>query len=130
MNYILNFAGYWPISLSAVAAHRGIYCVFAGISPTVARLLYIGESEHVEHRLNHHEARRSWDSIAGGQPIHFTACVYNRSAEREQAEAAMINHLKPPCNIYYINNFPFPITNIAMTGPVSVLNKSFTVYPS
>lgn len=129
MTYNLNFTGYWPIALTAVAAYPGLYCIFANTSPTTAHLLYIGETDHIERRIDSHDQKRVWEMEANRCPLYFTPCAFPNSADREQAEAALINRLQPPCNVYYRTGFPFPITTINSKGPVSILDTQFTVHP-
>lgn len=128
-HYVIDFKGYWPITRAAVADHAGLYCIFADISPTRARLLYIGETDHIEHRINHHNRKEHWKIEADGCPLYFTVYALDKAADREQVEAALINELQPPCNEYYKTGFPFPETKIKVTGPVYILEKYFTVYP-
>lgn len=129
MLYNLDFEGYWPITHTVGADHPGLYCIFADTSATTARLLYIGETDHIERRIDNHDKKEHWKIEAAGCPLCFTKCTLDGSANREQAEAALIYRLQPPCNLYYKAGFPFPETTINATGPVSILDTSFTVYP-
>lgn len=126
----INFIGYWPISLTSVAAHAGIYCILAGTSAKTSRLLYVGETNNIEERINSHDKWPDWKAEANDHRLYFTTFADRDVPIREQAEAAIINHLKPPCNMYYKENFPFPTTQIRMTGPALILNNTFTVKPS
>lgn len=130
MDLDINFIGYWPISLTSVAAHPGIYCILAGTSAKTSRLLYVGETNNIEYRINRHDKWPDWKIEANNHCLYFTTFPDNNIAIREQAEAAIINHFQPPCNMYYKENFPFSTTTVKMTGPVPILNETFTVRPS
>ena len=126
MTYALNFVGYWTISSVGPAYHSGIYCVCVGSLPNCS-VIYIGESENIADRISTHEKMREWLRVANGNSLNFTPASISYSGGRERAEAAMINHYKPICNVEYVNSFPFPITTIVTTGPVGILNGQFTV---
>jgi hypothetical protein len=62
-----------------------------------------------------------------GEVLCFNAALVSPAADRERAEAAMINHHKPPCNTKYVSDFPFDETTIATSGTNALLAARFTV---
>ena len=48
--------------------------------------------------------------------------------DRERAEAAMINHHKPPENTEYVNEFPYPQTTLRLSGKTALLDSDLTAY--
>ena len=128
MHYTLNFVGYWTTTSVGIAAYPGIYCVCAGYSRTSIPL-YIGEAADIESRIANHEKRFEWASVAQGQPLYFSFVRFSPAVDRRQPEAAMINYYKPPCNVEYVNNFPYPPTLITVKGPIVSLNGEFQVHP-
>ncbi|HUZ31228.1 MAG TPA: hypothetical protein VMV19_03840 [Xanthobacteraceae bacterium] len=65
--------------------------------PASNRLLYIGGADAVPTRVGGHEYRPAWEKKLGlGEELCFSVAVISPTADRQQAEAAMINHHKPP----------------------------------
>lgn len=137
-NYNLNFEGYWRArNKSGLPAQSGIYCVYASTynagndTVNLNRLLYIGEADDVRLRIAGHERWTDWEKkLQVGEELCFSAALVSPMTDRQRAEAAMINHSKPPCNIEYVNSFPFDTTSIMTGGKNAELANSFTVYGS
>lgn len=127
MHYTVNFVGYWTISSIGVAGCPGIYCVCAGASTIMNRLLYIGESHHIESRIATHEKRLEWLRAANGHPLYFSVAAFSQVVDRRPPEAALIHYFKPPCNVEYIGHFPYPPMSITVKGPITYLNGQFPV---
>jgi len=69
-----------------------------------------------------HEKRQEWEGkLKSGEVLCFNAALISPAADRERAEAAMINHHKPPCNTTYVNSFPFDGTMITTSGRKALL---------
>lgn len=135
-NYTLNFDGYWRDNAKgSLPAQSGIYAVYAATydasnkTVTLKRLLYIGEADDMRTRVGGHEYRPAWEKKLGlGEELCFSVAVIGPTADRQQAEAAMINHHKPPCNVEYVNSFPFDTTGITTSGKNALMTVTFTVY--
>lgn len=132
----IEFDGYWrEVNKASIPAKSGIYCVYActfnSSQDTVSlrKLIYIGESENVRARVKDHEKTDDWKShLKSGEVLCFNFAPI--IADRNRAEAAMINYHKPPENTEYVNNFPFDATRMTVTGKRRFLEGSFTVYRS
>jgi len=134
--YTLNFDGYWRApNISGLPAKSGIYCVYTCVhnvmekTVTIRRLLYIGEADHIQSRVAGHERWRDWErELKAGEELCFNAVLISPASDRQRAEAAMIHHHKPPCNVEYVNSFPFDTTTISTSGENTLLDRCFTVY--
>ena len=135
-SYSLDYDGYWRApNISGLPAQAGIYCVYACVhnvtekTVTLRRLLYIGEAENVRNRVAKHERWDDWvRELKAGEELCFNAALISPTADRERAEAAMIHHHKPPCNVEYVNAFPFNTTTVSTRGKNEKLDGHFTVY--
>ena len=131
------FQGYWlEVDVSGVPAKSGVYCVYAGTynsdSDTVSlrKLLYVGESGDVNSRLADHEKKAEWKKhLKTGETLCYSFGAVDE-ADRNRAEAAVINHHKPPCNVEYVHSFPFTMTRVKTSGRNYALSSDFTVYYS
>ena len=131
----LSFKGYWrEVKKSAVPEVSGVYCVYAatyhGETETVSlrELLYVGESSDVRDRLANHERLKDWKRrLKAGETLCYAVATVN-SSDRDRAEAAVIYRHKPPCNVEYVNRFPFETTHIETSGRNRFLEAAFTVY--
>ena len=131
----LSFKGYWrEVKKSAVPEVSGVYCVYAatyhGETETVSlrELLYVGESSDVRDRLANHERLKDWKRrLKAGETLCYAVATVS-SSDRERAEAAVIYRHKPPCNVEYVNRFPFETTHIETSGRNRFLEAAFTVY--
>lgn len=132
-SYTLNFRGYWTESnIASLPAESGIYCVYACTDypnkVQIRKLLYIGESDNIRERVKGHERWDDWKSeLQRGEKLCFNAALISSESDRERAEAAMIYEHKPPCNVEYVNHFPFDTTSIQTTGENYLLKARFTV---
>ena len=134
-SYTLEFDGYWRESkIASLPARSGIYCVYACTynayrdTISIRKLLYIGESENIRERVRGHERWDAWRSkLQHGEELCFNAALIRPESDRERAEAAMIYEHKPPCNVEYVNHFPFDTTSIQTTGKNCLLKARFTV---
>ena len=137
-SYNLAFDGYWRYAnRSGLPAESGIYCVYAGTyneatgTVSLNRLLYIGESDSVRERVANHGSEPKWrEKLRSGEQLYFSAAPISPMGARQRAEAAMIYHHKPPCNLEYVTNFPFDTTTISTSGKNAALDDRFTVYRS
>ena len=135
-SYSLNFDGYWCApNASGLPAKSGIYCVYACThnqqenTVSLRKLLYIGEAANVRDRVGSHDRWRDWErELQRGEVLCFSAALIAPEADRQRAEAAMIYQHKPPCNVEYVNSFPFEQTTISTGGRNALLNEYFTVY--
>ena len=131
----IDIQGYWrDKNKSGIPKHSGVYFVYEGsYNPhndkvTLHRLIYIGESEDVNDRIQNHEKYGEWKKyVSVGRELCFStgevAGIY-----RERVEAAFVFEHKPPVNTEYKNSFPFDQTTIVSTGMTRLLNTNFTVY--
>ena len=133
-SYTLSFYGYYVSSLG-LPAGSGIYCVYActhnaGAGEVDLRtLLYIGEAANVQVRVDGHEQWEIWERmLKHGEVLCFSAALIVPESDRKRAEAAMIYHHKPPCNVEYMHSFPYERTTISTGGCNALLSPYFTVY--
>ena len=134
-SYTLEFEGYRLESgIRNWQMKSGIYCVYACTynksTDTVAirKLLYIGEAGNVSSRIGSHQDKTKWQRyLCDGEEFCFSAAPISPASDRERAEAAMINHHKPPCNTEYVNNFDYDKTTITTNGKNEKLSKQFSV---
>jgi hypothetical protein len=106
-----------------------VFATVSGVKTVdIKRLLYIGEGADIRDRVTNHEKWQEWQGkLKTGEVLCFNAAPISPAADRERAEAAMINHHKPPCNTEYVNNFPFDETTITTSGKNGLLTAKFTV---
>ena len=136
--YALTFNGYWRApNIGGLPTASGIYSVYACTYNTqegtvsIRKLCYIGEAGNVPDRVAAHERWSDWErQLARGEELCFNAALLAPASDRQRAEAAMIYHHKPPCNVEYVQQFPFDETTISTSGRNALLDNSFTVYPS
>lgn len=132
---MLDFDGYWREEkiggLPAVSGVYGVYaCTFNKAEKTVSlnRLIYIGESQNVKSRVADHEKWDQWRrKLRVGEQICVNAAPITPSTDRERAEAAMIHHHKPPCNVEFVNDFPYDTTTVSTKGRNALMDSHFTV---
>ena len=130
----LTYNGYWrEVNKSGIPDASGVYCVYACTYDSSAKtvslreLIYIGESEHVQSRLAEHERLDDWKKkLKVGETICYSFAEIG-SDDRNRAEAALIYHHRPPCNVEYTYAFPFPDTTINTAGRNALLDTTFTV---
>lgn len=131
----LIFKGYWlETHKDSVPDASGVYCVYAGTyraetnQVSLRELIYVGESSDVRERLANHERLKDWKRrLRAGETLCYSVATVN-TIDRERAEAAVIYRHKPPCNVEYINRFPFENTRIETSGRNCFLEAAFTVY--
>jgi len=127
----LSFDGYWLKAIGDDAKGSGIYLVYRGVdkdkSVSLKELIYIGESETVQARIEKHEKNDKWKAkLQTGEILIFSFASVT-SPDRERAEAALIFKHKPDCNDEYVNNFPFDQTTVNSKGKCKFILPSFTV---
>lgn len=138
MTYVLTFNGYWRApNIGGLPASSGVYgvyaCTFNPYADTVSldRLLYIGEAGNVRDRVACHERWHDWAlRLQPGEELCFNAAPIAPALARQRAEAAMIHHHKPPCNVEYVHSLPFDETTILASGDMALMTPIFTVLPS
>ena len=131
----LNFKGYWlETHKPSVPDTSGVYCVYTGTYRTetnqvsLRELIYVGESSNVRDRLANHERLKDWKRrLRAGEILCYSVATVN-TIDRERAEATVIYRHKPPCNMEYINRFPYENTHIETSGRNCFLESAFTVY--
>ena len=134
-SYTLTFDGYWrEPNISHLSEKSGIYGVYACThnidkkTVNIKRLLYIGEAKNVKARVANHNKWKEWKGeLRAGEVICLNVAEISPEKDRHRAEAAMIFHHKPTCNIEYTENFPFGLTNITTKGKNSEMEISFSV---
>lgn len=137
-SYDLNFSGYWLAqNIAWLPAQSGIYGVYAATYNSINnnvnlnRLIYIGEAENVNARIQGHEKWEQWRrQIRLNEVLCFNSALISPAADRKRSEAAMIYQHKPACNDEYVHNFPFEQTSITTRGSNALMHGYFTVYPT
>lgn len=135
-SYSLFFEGYWrAINASGLPAKSGIYCVYAGThniqmdTVWLRKLIYIGEAANVRNRVITHDRWQDWErELESGEVLCFSSALIAPQSDRQRAEAAMIYQHKPPCNVEYVQSFPYEQTTITTSGRNALLSAFFTVY--
>jgi hypothetical protein len=126
--------GYWSESNKVgLPKGSGVYCVYECTrnaeekKVTIHKLIYIGESDNVNGRVDDHEKTKDWKKhVRSGNTLCFSFTSVDDDY-RERVEAAYINHHKPIENKEYVDNFPFPKTHIDTSGANILISNSFTV---
>lgn len=96
---------------------------------SIRKLLYVGEAANVKERVSGHEQWQDWErELLRGAVLCFSAAPITPESDRQRAEAAMIHHHKPPCNVEYLDSFPYDQTTISTSGKNAELDGQFTVY--
>ena len=136
-SYFLDFRGYWRESdWVELPAESGIYCIYTGTcnewekTVSLRRVLYIGESKNVRTRVpeNPKNRRDKWaQELEFGEELWASSANISPDGARQRAEAAMIFHHKPTCNIEYKYEFPFDRTTVQTQGMKEYLSTTFTV---
>ena len=132
--YLLKYDGYWREShINGIPSQSGIYSVYTckyntlEKTVTIRKLIYIGESENVNKRVNGHEKWTDWHRyLQSGEILCINFAPIN--IDRVRAEAAMIYHHKPPANTEYVDSFPYDATTMQTSGKNALLSSGFTVY--
>ncbi|MDX8339763.1 hypothetical protein SLH46_11250 [Draconibacterium sp. IB214405] len=129
--------GYWrDVNKGSIPAHSGVYFVYeCTYNPskdgkgtvTLKRLLYIGESQNVNERIQDHEKYVEWANLVRhGNTLCFATGPVE-SNDRIRVEAAYIFEHKPPLNTEYRNDFPFNTTSVHSSGKTGLLHTDFIV---
>ena len=132
--YSIEFDGYWrEKNKGSVPSKSGIYCVYSCVhnvaekNITIKKLVYIGESENVNQRIDGHEKLPDWKKHLNSGELLCYSFGGVSSANRDRCEAAMIFKHKPPENTEYVNSFPFDKTTMNLSGKTAKLTANFTV---
>jgi len=132
--YSIEFDGYWrEKNKGSVPSKSGIYCVYSCVhnvtekNITIKKLIYIGESENVDQRIDGHEKLPDWKNHLNSGEVLCYSFGGVSSANRDRCEAAMIYKHKPPENSEYANSFPFDKTTMNLSGKTAKLTTNFTV---
>ncbi len=129
-----DFNGYWrePYK-SGLPNASGIYCVYECTynkekeTVSIHKLIYIGESEDVNHRVTNHEKLNDWlKHVKSGNVLCYNFTPVE-SSYRERVEAALIYYHKPPENIHYKYIFPFEKTIVRTNGSKALLERFFII---
>ncbi len=136
-SYGLEFDGYWLESnWGALPAASGVYCIYACThnsergTVAIKRLLYIGESGNVRRRVPEQPRNRrdEWARELNRGEVLCASCARVPSTDRERVEAATIYWHEPPCNVEYIDSFPWDKTTISTIGKNGELAQRFIVH--
>jgi hypothetical protein len=137
--YNVEFDGYWrDIHKIGIPAKSGVYCVYlckyntSENTVTLHKLLYIGESNNVNNRINGedskpHEKYAEWKKYVDGENEICFSFAEVDSVIRERVEAALIFHHKPIVNTQYKETFPFDRTTVNSSGRIGILDTFFIV---
>jgi len=132
--YSIEFDGYWrEENKGSVPNNSGIYCVYSCTNNvdknniTIKKLIYIGESENVNERLEGHEKLPKWEKhLETDEELCYSFGAISTSS-RVRSEAAMIFKHKPPENTEYKDSFSFDQTTMKLSGKTAKLTTNFTV---
>ena len=135
MTNLLTFDGYWRAPhIAGLPATSGIYGVYAGAyaahtnTVSLRRLLYVGQAGNVRDRVAGHERWSDWAQLLlAGEELCFSAALIAPAGTRQRAEAAMIHHHKPPCNVEHVSAFPYDETTVLTAGTNALMSPVFTV---
>jgi len=130
-----NIQGYFrDKNKSGIPNHSGVYFVYVASfnlhteKVTLNNLIYIGESDNVNTRIQNHEKYDEWQTyLSQGQELCYSTCRIDGD-DRLRVEAAYIFRHKPPVNTEYKNSFQFDQTTVISTGETTFINTNFTVY--
>lgn len=130
----LTFDGYWlEANKNELPSKPGIYCVYACTynkdvnTVSIRKLIYVGESENVHDRIDGHERLEDWKKqLNSGETLCYSFAGISGD-DKNRAEAAVIYHHKPPCNVEYKNSFPFVDTTIHTARKNATLASNFIV---
>lgn len=96
---------------------------------SIQKLLYAGESENMRERVPGHKWWQDLErELLSGEKLCFSAALIASESGWQRAEAAMIHHHKPSCNLEYAVSFPYDQTTISTSGKNAKLDGKFTVY--
>ena len=128
----LQFDGYWrEISKAWITPCPGLYCVYRCAPLLNGRLLlheliYIGQSENVNSRITNHERVLDWQgSLLAGEELCYTVAEVRAQSDRDVAEAALINEVKPRFNSDFIDSYSFEPAIISCGGTNGLLPRQF-----
>lgn len=132
-NVIIN--GYFRDSnKTGIPNFTGVYFVYTSTynpqnnTVILDNLIYIGESDHVNLRIQNHEKYNIWRSyLKPGQELCYSVGQVAND-DRFRVEAAYIFKHKPPVNTEYVNAFPFDQTTINSLGETIFIDRLFTVF--
>ncbi len=132
--YSIEFDGYWrEKNKGSVPSKSGIYCVYSCVhnvaekNITIKKLIYIGESENVNQRIDGHKKLPDWKKHLNSGEVLCYSFGGVPSANRDRCEAVMIYNHMPPENTEYANAFPFDKTTMNLSGKTAKLTTNFTV---
>lgn len=120
---------------SSLPESSGIYFVYECTynlitnSVDIKQLIYIGESEDINNRINNHEKKEEWlQHVNKGNTLCFSYTLITK--ERERVEAAYIFKHQPPVNIDHKKHYNYEATQIISSGQISLINPNFIVHPT
>lgn len=131
----VNINGYYRDSKkNGIPNLEGVYFVYTSTynpqqnTVTLHNLIYIGESDHVNLRIQNHEKYDIWKMYLqlGQELCYSVGQVVND--DRFRVEAAYIFRHKPPVNTEYVNAFPFDQTTVNSLGETTFIDRLFTVF--
>lgn len=130
----IEFDGFWrETKKNHIPSISGIYCVNSCTynqetkKVTLKKLIYIGESNNINHRINNHEKLNDWKKqLKYNEVLCFNVASTNE-ADRDRVEASLIYHHKPPVNVEYKNTNEFAGTIIYSSGKTGKIDSVVSV---
>lgn len=130
----LGLLGYWrDVEANLIPEDAGLFLVHRCAydpqqdSLSVHRLIYVGKSRNVRHRITHHDAKPQWERyLEPGEELCYSISPVSH-VYRERCLAALVFANQPPCNEQYRDVFPFDTTRMSLSGKTRVLKSSFIV---
>ena len=126
MEYQLDIQGYYrDESRKDFPNVSGIYFVYRGVliphlkTVTLTELIYIGESEDINNRLQNHEKRNDFLSLLQrDEELFYSFAITDdlSNSKRERLETALIYELKPTLNIKSSGSFGYGKITINVLG--------------
>lgn len=102
-----------------------ILCTFNQTEKSVSirKLIYIGESADVRHRLATHNKLDDWNRhLQRGETLCYSVATIPES-NRVRVEAALISKVTPPENSEYTGDYPYLRTTVHLTGQHARLTR-------
>lgn len=130
----IDFDGYYlEEGLRSLPNESGVYCVYScsyivkNDSVRIYRLLYIGESEDLNQRLNNHERMDDWkEALKTGEVLCFSYALVG-DEDRKIVETALIYEHKPLLNTDNKDTYNEDPIRISLSGETGLLHTNFVV---
>lgn len=134
--YNLEFNGYYPdVHKESIPAISGLYFVYRGertqngdgkYTANIKELLYIGQSEDVNARLNgEHEHYEDWNAeLEKGETLYYSVCEVPIGS-LDEVENACIYKAQPPINTQGKETYNYSPVRVISKGRVSKFDMDF-----